>query len=782
MPKIVYILVLLFCIPFLGWGQTSVAGKVIDENGNPIPFANIIFKNTTIGTSSDNEGNFTLNSNKDHSILEVSFIGYATKEIRLKSPQETNLQVILVEGEELSEVTLIGRPTKHLSKKENPAYKILQNIWKNKHKNGLKQAEYYQYQRYTSTELGLNQLDSTFLKTVLKSDYKDIRKILSEKKYKQYFSMPMFLQEEVENVYGNNLTGAKRVDMEAERHQGVVQTGFGLERISRSLQEFDIYDNSFLILERPFVSPISEYGYGVYSYVLNDSIERNGQKFYTIYFFPRQEQDLAFQGSFVVGDKNYAIESIQMYITKQTNINLARNLSFEKYFKTVNDSIFLPEKDVYEGDFSVLSKSDDEKGMYVRKTVTYNNYQLNEPKPDDFYKGNIERYKVNQFTKDTLYWTNFANDKQTLKTQHLIKEVGDNGKIKGISDVIDILSSGYLPFNRFLQFGSIWNWYSSNDIEGSRFRLGFRSFKTAEDRFRTYFYGAYGLRDKKFKYGINAKYLLFQKPRVTVGAELRKDNLQLGSVLQTDDITLNFENPTITWFERGDNYYLTQIQKLQSFINFELLKSNLNITLSGVYQRQESANSDFFSISYLNKNNQIHNTYSDFNMGLAIAYTPKRKVYGYGVEQRFGKNTHPLYRLKFTQGISGIRNSVFDYSKIEATISYPVALWSLGLLKPTLEVGKTFGEVPLPLLSPTPTSQSYSIVGRTFSLLDYYDFVTDMYANLYLEHHFNGLIFNRLPLIKKTKWRSLIFARAAYGTISKANQDISLSNVVYNAP
>lgn len=778
-----YLLFILFNISLFGYSQTSVSGRVIDENGIPVSYANIIFKKSNVGTYSDNDGNFTLKSDKNYNVIEVSSIGFATKEVRLKDNHTIQLQVVLVEGEELGEVTVVGKPQKQLSKKENPAYRILQNIWKNKRKNGLKQSEYYQYEKYTSTELGLSKLDSTFLKKALQSDYEDIRKILSEKKYKQYFSMPMYLKEEVEQVYGDNKANIQRTDIEAERTQGVAQTGFGLERISRAFQEFDIYDNSFIILDKPFVSPVSQFGYGVYSYVLNDSIERDDQKFYTIYFFPRQEQDLAFQGKFVVGSKNYAIESIEMYTVKETNINLVRNLAFEKHFKIINDSIFLPEKEIYEGDFTVFTKNDNEKGMYVKKIISYNNYLLNEPKPTDFYKKDITKYKANQFVKDTLYWANFINDDQMVKTKKLIQDVGNNKKIKGISDAIDIISTGYIPLRNKMQLGSLWEALTFNNVEGKRMRIGFRSYKTAEDRFRTYFYGAYGSEDKKWKYGISAKYLLFHEPRILIGASFQDDYLQLGSLLQTDEATLNLKNPAQFWFARGDNYYLTQNKKLQGVADIGILKSNLHFTFSGVYQQRKAADPEHFSIAYKDKNNHVHNIYSDANVSLAITYTPRRNVYGYGAEQRFGRNTtHSLYKLKFTQGISGIRNSAFDYSRIEGTITYPTPVWSLGLLKPTIEVGKTFGDVPLPFLTPTPANQTYSIVDNTFSLLDYYDFVTDTYANLYLEHHFNGLIFNRIPLLKKTKWRSLIFAKAAYGTISETNKNLSLSNVIYNAP
>ena len=311
--------------------QTRVVGKVIDEQGEPIPFANIIFKKSMVGTYSNQKGEFTLYSQKNYNAIEVSSVGYTTKEIKLKS-NDNHLQVVLVMGEELEEVVVVQKPTKNLSKKENPAYPILQKIWANKYKNALSTAKAYQYRRYETVELGLNNLDSLFLKKALQSEYQEVRNLLSEKKYKQYFSMPMYLKEEVSQVYGDNEHSLYRTDIEGERTQGVIQTGFGLERFTRNFREFNVYDNSFYLLDKTFVSPISEYGYGVYAYVLNDTIERNDRKFYSIYFFPKQDQDLLFKGNFTVDSKTYAIESIQMYTIKEASLNFVRNLSIEKHY------------------------------------------------------------------------------------------------------------------------------------------------------------------------------------------------------------------------------------------------------------------------------------------------------------------------------------------------------------------------------------------------------------------------------------------------------------------
>ena len=114
------------------WGQTHVSGKVIDENGNPVAYANVIFAKTTIGAYTDDQGRFSLYSEKRQKDLEVSLIGYNTRKIHLDKDNTKDLVVVLVEGELLEEVTVVAKPTKALSKKENPAYTILHGIWKNK--------------------------------------------------------------------------------------------------------------------------------------------------------------------------------------------------------------------------------------------------------------------------------------------------------------------------------------------------------------------------------------------------------------------------------------------------------------------------------------------------------------------------------------------------------------------------------------------------------------------------------------------------------------------------
>ncbi len=763
--------------------QTHVSGKVIDENGLPIAYANVLFSKTTIGAYTDEEGRFSLYSEKRQRDLEVSFIGYTTKKVHLDKDNTKGLVVVLVEGEQLSEVTIVAKPTKALSKKENPAYTVLQGIWKNKKKRGLQNAIAYQYKKHSTTELGVNNLDTLFLKKALGQEYDTIRRILSGKKYKETFSLPMYLTEKIEKVYADNQLHKKRVDIEAERSQGIVQQGFGLERVSRSFDDFDVYDNTYMILNKPFVSPLAEFGYGVYLYVLSDTIQDGYRSYYRINFFPRDDQDLALEGNFEVDAKTFIVKSIQMHTTPKTNINLVRGLSFEKYFTIANDSIYLPEREIQEGDFTLLTKKDEEKGLYIKNYITFSDIVLNKPKSPDFYDLQVVKTAKDQFYKDDTYWnTHTLGGADLTKTKRLIHQVGDNRRIKMIGDLTDIVTSGYIPIGNYMQFGRFWQTFSSNNVEGLRLRAGFRSFFSTDDRFRVYVYGAYGLKDKQFKYGVSGKYLISYSPRIIIGTGFQDDNLQLGTFVMHDDTELNFEKTTNFIIARGENYYLTRNKKLQGVINYDLA-NNVRFSVFGTYQNLASASETDFLIAYRNpKTGELLHQYDNFYTGGELTFTPGRKVFGYGVEQRYGKKLFSTYTLKYSKGVEGIGHSKFDYDKLQLLACKPIPLFGYGILHAAVEAGKVLGTAPLIALAPTPANQSYSSAPQTFALLDYYDFITDSYINGYFEHHFDGFLFNRIPFVQKTRFKSLLFARFAYGTLSEKNKRANLTNIVFNSP
>jgi hypothetical protein len=775
-------LFLSFLLYVNSFSQTKVSGIVYDDLNQTLPFANIYFKGEKTGVSSDENGKFNIESAKDYTSIIVKYAGFADKEVTLQTSTTTNLKIKMTSGQELQEVVVVGKPKKHLDKKENPAYKILQGIWKNKKKSGLSLAKKYQYSRFTSISEGLSNLDSVFLKRLLSKEYDSVIKIAQQDRKQKTFNIPVYLNEKNEKIYGDNILKKERVDIEGERTTGVVQTGYALDKISSLIKTTDIYEDDIVIFNKPFVSPISTRGYGSYEYVLQDSIQEDNKKYYEIFFFPRNSQDLLFEGNFKVESKSFSITEIFLRNNRKMNMNFVRNLFIDKTFTLVNDSIYLPLKDSYEGDFTVLSKDDDERGLYIKKNILYADYEFEQAKGSEFYDQQIIQTKSNQFKKDDEYWKSIDNREAGLNnTRKIIADLGSNKRISTVTNLITVLSSGHFKLFNNIQFGPFWQSVSNNNIEGIRLKAGIRTFKTSNDLFRAKTYIAYGTKDKLFKFGIEGKYLFNHQPRMTIGALVLRDNLQLSGIGLEESELAPINVNTNVIIARGENFSLTKEKK--ELISYDIsFTKNLKLSVAGIHRNMRSAQEDFFSIAYQLPGAIEKNVITDFSTSFILAFNPKRDVYGFGVEQVTGNNLFSTLILKYTKGYKGVLGGDFNYNKLQFSYKKLFLVSNLGIFKVGVDAAKVFETVPLTLLTPVVANQSFSIQPNAFSLIDFYDFTTDQYLAGQFEHHFNGLITNRIPLIKKLKIRELIFYKAVTGDISNENIAINRSSIVYNAP
>ena len=764
------------------FSQTKVSGTVYDQDKLPVAFANVLFKTSSEGVISDIDGQFLLQSENNHSTIVVSFVGFETTELKLKNKVNSGLEIVLQTGFELDEVLIVNKPKKRLKKKENPAYKIMKGIWANSKKNGLNLVDSYEYKKYTSTEVGLNNMDQKFLKILLKEDYDSVVSIIKQDKRNKKFYVPIYLTEKLETVYGDNTLDKKLQLIQAEKEIGIQQDGFVFDQISNIFQKMNIYGASIQLLNKSFVSPLSSEGFGSYDYVLQDSIVSNARTKYRIYFFPRREGDLVFEGDFVVTDSIYAINSISMRVNPKINLNLVRNLYFEKRFTIKNDSVFLPENNVYEADFTLLSKSEKEKGLYLKRTETFENYNFDTIRAPEFYDAKVVKYKHDQFEKSDEFWTeNLPENIDNSDTESVLENLNGNKKIKNITGLIRTISSGYFKVSNSIEFGSVWSTFAVNDVEGYKVSAGFRSFKTLDDRFRLKGKLAYGFKDKQFKYLLGAKYLLTYKPRISVGLSYLNDTEQLGSRLINSLGNYSGGFGTTSLFSRGENYFLSRIKKISANVNVEVFR-NFLVGLNYSNNHIKSAAPDEFSIDYFDQTHQnVQSNLVDNAAELFVLFTPNRNIFGYGVERKPGTNLYPSFLLSYQKGLE-IGAGTTTYSKLLFSYNQPLKLGKFGILNNTLETGKIFGDAQLSVLSPVPANQTYSLVANTFSLLNYYDFVVDQFLVGHFEHHFNGYILNKIPLIKKLKLRSLMTFRGVVGNISESNKNINRSSIIYNAP
>jgi hypothetical protein len=760
--------------------QTKVSGVVLDENKQPVPFANVYFKDSSEGLITNENGRFYLESKSSYTTLIVSFIGYATREIKLVKPVTYNLEVKLEEGEVLREVVLVSGKQ---SKKNNPAIDILRKIWERKRKNGLRQFEHYQYDKYEKIEFDLNTIDSALMASKIFKGMEFIFEKVDTSGITGKTYLPIFINESISEVYGNNDIQKEKEILKANKNSGFSNNQNIIAFVNDLYADYDIYDNYLKFFDKDFVSPLSRTGIDVYNYALVDSMFIDKKWCYNIVYYPRRKGELTFKGDFWVNDSTFAIKSINMAVTKSANINWIKEIYIEQEFDVVNDSVFLLKRDHMMSDFAA-SKKEDSRGVYGKRTTLFKNHQFNNPKPREFYKEEVNFIDNSVYNLSDEYWEenrfeNLNEDEEgvykMLDTLQTVK------KFTQIYDLVTILGSGYIQHGKF-DFGPIFSAIGYSDVEGLRLRFGGRTYFGRNDPWRLQFYTAYGFKDDQVKYGLSGKIMLNPKNRLILEGGNRRDIEQIGANLTTTNNVLGRSFASTGLFMSGSNVNLTSINLSTLSMNIEPVK---NLTFeAGISYRTLKSASDLFSLDYYTDASQttVQSQVKQSEMSFSVDYTPKRKTFGYGVERNIVDSPYSRFFVSYSKGYKGILDSDFDYDKIQIYIKQPILLGGFGRLNVISEAGKTFGEVPLGLLSVIPGNQSYFIIDNTFNNLNFYEFVSDQYATFQLEHHFLGRIFSRIPGVRKLNLREIVTVRGVVGSVSEENIRLNASNITYLAP
>jgi hypothetical protein len=210
---------------------------------------------------------------------------------------------------------------------------------------------------------------------------------------------------------------------------------------------------------------------------------------------------------------------------------------------------------------------------------------------------------------------------------------------------------------------------------------------------------------------------------------------------------------------------------------------NFTLQTGFTYRTLETA-SRTFNLNYFTdiENGLFRGDLDQSEAYFQIDYTPGRKTIGYGVERTMVDNNYSRFFVNYSRGLKGPFGSDFDYDKVQLYFKQPANIGGFGRMFFITELGKTFGDVPLGLLSVVPGNPTYFLIENTFNNLNFYEFVTDTYATFQLEHHFNGRLFSRIPLLREMNLREIVGIRGVYGTISDSNRALNASDLTYIAP
>ncbi len=772
--KLLFVLFLIHITTSLA--QTKVSGYVFDVINQPVAFANIIFTGTTEGTITDENGKFYLESEETRSALTVSFIGYETLNITLNKKVNYDLKFTLKEeAAQLNEVVIVSGKQ---PKKNNPAIAILRKIWANKRSNGLKQFKQYEYDKYEKVEFDINTIDSALIKSKLFRGMEFVFNEVDTSRVTGKTYLPMFINEAVSKVYGDNTLNREKEDLQGNKNSGFSDNQVIIDFVDDLYADFNVYDNFLKFFDKSFVSPLSKTGISTYNYVLADSSYLDNKWCYNIIYYPRRKNELTFKGDFWVADTTYAVKEINLQASKSANINWVKDIYIEQEFEVLNDSLFLVKRDYMLSDFA-FNKKEQSRGIYGKRTTLYDNYKFDIPKDKKFYDKEVYNFDKDVYDRDDEFWE--ANRLEALNKDEkgvykMLDTLKTVKKFKRLYNLGSILASGYIEFNTLpLDYGPIFSTFGFNDVEGLRLRTGGRTYFGRNDLWRLEGFLAYGFRDDKFKYGISGKWLLDKKNRLIISGGNRRDVEQLGASLTNSTDVLGRSLASSAVVTAGANDKLTSINLTSVAVEAEPFR-NLILRLGGNYRTLESA-SPTFSLDY-NTPTGVKSEIKQYETTFSAAYFPGRKMTGFGVERKTANDNFARLFAQISRGDQRILNSDFDYTKVQLSYLQPWQVGGFGRLATSIEVGKTFGEVPLGLLNVIPGNQTFFSIYNTFSQLDFYEFVSDEYASFHFEHNFNGRFFSRIPFLRKLNLREIISVRGVIANISEEN--IALSNVPSN--
>jgi len=782
--KVKQLLTLFFLGILSSYSQSKVSGTVFDSNYDPIAFANVIFKGSSEGTITNENGKFYLESDQDWDAVVVSFISYEKQEILLKEKVNYFFNVVLKdETAQLDEVVIY---TGKQSKKNNPAIDILKKIWERKRYNGLKQFDQFEYDKYEKVEFDLNTIDSALIKSKLFRGMEFVFNEVDTSRVTGKTYLPMFINEAVSKVYGDNTIEKEKEVLRGNKNSGFDDNQVVIEFVNDLYSDFNIYDNYLKFFDKSFVSPLSKTGINTYNYILSDSTFIDNKWCYNIIYYPRRKNELTFKGDFWVNDSTYAIKEINLQASKSANINWVKEIYIEQEFDVLNDSLFLIKRDYMLSDFAI-NKKERSRGVYGKRTTLYDNYEFDKKLDSEFYDEEVYDYDKDIYDRDDAFWEDNRleslnkDEKGVYKMLDTLKTVR---KFKNLYNIGSILSSGYIEFDRLnLDYGPIFSTFGYNDVEKLRIRAGGRTYFGRNDLWRLEGFLAYGFGDDKFKYGISGKWLIDKKRRLIISGGNRRDVEQIGASLTTSTDVLGRNLASSSVIGTSTNDKLTSINLTSFAVSLEPWR-NLVFRFGGDYRTLESA-SRTFSLDYvdLESPSGISSEIKQFETAISVNYFPGRRMTGFGVERHVANDNFPQLFAKISIGDKSLFNSDFNYTKVQASYTQPWQLGGFGRLWSTVEVGKTYGDVPLGLLSVVPGNQSFFSIYNTFSQLDFYEFVTDTYSSVHLQHNFNGRLFSRIPFLRKFNLREIVHLRGVWGELSDANKALNApTNIPLIAP
>jgi hypothetical protein len=777
LKKIIFIFTLV--LPFLGFQasaqQTVITGVITDASDkDPIPYATVLFKGTGIITKTDADGKYVISTSEVHDQLQVSYVGYKTAYATVKTGESQVLNIKLQsESQSLTEVTITSNKRPSYRNKNNPAVELIRKVIENKAKNQNENYNHVQYQQYEQMQFSLSNLSDKFKNKKIFKNYQFLFEEQDSTKIGGKLTLPVFLEEKVSQNYLQKSPDKKKTILIGDKHVNYDSKFIDTKGLSKYFErmyaDINIYDSNISLVSNQFLSPIADASPTFYKFFITDTIKTHSPNLIELSFIPRNNTDLLFEGKmYITMDGNYAVQDAYLTVNKNVNLNFVRDLEAKLDFEKNPDGRYHLSKTNLIVDFGINKNKGG--GFTGQRTVVIKDYVINKPQPDTVFNGPALVVAPVAETQPDQFWAaQRAGDTTVQANLHIYKNIDTLQTIpsfKRTADLVTLLFAGYKNFGPF-EVGPVNTFYSFNNVEGFRLRLGGRTTPELSKRYYFETYGAYGFKDEKWKYFFSGTYSLNDKSIYAFPQNYIRGSFQRDTKIPGQDLQFVQEDNFLLSFKRGENNTLlyNDFYKIDYMHEFE---NHFSYQLIARKWTQRPGGSLYFNNFENNTVNPV-DAITTSELNLTLRYAPNEKFYQGKIYRVPIIDKFPIFTLKYTVGLKGVLGGQYNYHSLIGRMDKRFYLSQLGYSDVTVEGGNIFGKVPFPLLTIHRANQSYSYQLDSYNLMNFLEFVSDHYASINIDHNFNGFFFNKIPLIKKLKLREAISFKALYGGLRDEN-------------
>ncbi len=747
----------LLVFSFASAQTTKIRGNIKDaESGKPLPFVNISFVGKPIGTISDFNGEYYIETQNPSDSITISYLGYQSQTYPVKKGIFQTIDANLERGHIEIEEVIVHRG-------ENPAHPILRNVLLNKQRNNPRNLDSYFFETYNKIQVDINNVDEQFKNQAILKPFRFTFQYMDTSAITGKPYLPVMLSEAISDYYYQKSPFEEKEIIKASKVSGIDNES--LSQVTGNIfQDLNIYDNYLKVIDQGFVSPISDFALIYYKYYLVDSAYINDRWCYELSFQPRRKQEPTFTGNFWIHDTTFAVVKIQLRLADEVNVNFIHDIAGEEEYQMINDSLWFLKQQKLFVDFNLRDQAT---GFFGRKLTTYGKVRINEPFPPEAI---AIRDKVwvpqSALRKNENFWEKnrpVSLTSKEINIHSMVDSVQSVPEYIRLEKLIEMFVTGYWV-QGLVELGPYYTFYSYNEIEGKRFKFGARTSNQFSTNLMIEGHIAYGIRDERVKYGGGFLYLFNKNPRVGVAMHYKHDIEQIG---ESPNAFLN-DNFFASYLRRNPNYKLTLVDDFTAYYEKEWIQGFSN-TITFNHKRIFATRYIPFILPqdtgylFLPK---IINTELSLNTRYAKG---ERYIMGEFLRTSIG-TSNPVLNLDVALGLKNVLNSGYNYVKLKFSISQKVPLHPLGYFRYNLEMGKIFGTLPYPLLHLHEGNETYLFDRYSFNMMNYYEFASDQYLSLFLEHHFQGLLFNKLPLFRRLKWREVVSAKGVIGSLDSKHE------------